>query len=161
MSNRPNPHRRRRRRFTDGPPPPGHPDHYHQTRERLDDTDAVVVVGIQVAAGVADLPTGPAGETRPEPAYIFGFTTLNGDRLPPLVLPMSDTEADHVADIIFKAAQDIKGLRGSTVEETAPTHACWPTAALRGECRGCGVRIFGDLVERGWCLACDPGEEAV
>lgn len=31
-----------------------------------------------------------------------------------------------------------------------------PGPVAGGACAGCGVRLFGDRVEHGWCVSCEP-----
>lgn len=92
---------------------------------------------------------GTAGDGQGGTALVFGFSDPAGNVLPPIVLL---NDRDQINPQLLETFTRLHN------EICPPEDAGKPTPS--GTCQSCGQRIFGALIETGYCLTCAPADEA-
>lgn len=118
-------------------------------------TQALIATG---GMGVASITTSADGETIDGDELMLLFGVLHPDGIMPIhvVVPMTDEELDALPRIVADAVASTQKHRRLRAEGRHPVDVANRAAARKVTCPGCGVRLFGEVAERGGCRGCYP-----
>lgn len=77
------------------------------------------------------------------PAMAFGFSDEEGNQLPPVIL--TNATGGINAEMLEEFQRVVNQVAPPAEVEIPVVH-----------CQGCGTRIFGPLIDTGYCLVCKP-----